>query len=211
MDFTTIFKTTLQDFKQMVVYYTGNSKTRESINVQKFIKRNLEDYKEMLEAIVAEQGWAGLPYDTIAIRVLQYVRSIMTYKRDIDNYKTTEYWATIEEILASKRDDCEGGALLVICLCRTAGIPADRIYLQCGDVLNPNTGNLGGHCYVKYKSEEFPYVVYYLDWCFMYNSDYITKDKKAFFEDAQKNQINWDGCNYKTIWFFSNDEQAYIW
>lgn len=127
----------------------------------------------------------GSDMDEIAINVLRYVRKYMTYISDKTVWKVPEYWQNVEETIKKRTGDCEDGAILILTLCRLAGIPSNRIFLRCGDVVG------GGHAYVVYRANNGK--LYTLDWCYYYSGVSI-KYRKTI-----------DESKYLTKWFDVND------
>ena len=89
----------------------------------------------------------------------------ITYDSDSNTKKRTEYWSDAEEVAQTLRDDCEGGAMLLYCMLRIAGVPEWRVKLCAGWAKDPfNKGEKVGHCYLIYLNGDEWYT---LDWCFV--------------------------------------------
>ena len=184
------------------IKYVMNFKTRESIYVQKWLKKSYDEVRHLLEPIIIENKLiSNTSEDKTAINCLRWVKKNVKYISDYTQYKTSEYWATPEETLISEVGDCEDGAVLLFCLMRACGISHKQVFVQAGNVVG------GGHAYVKYISKTYPYVVYYLDWCYWYDST-IIRQRKPFVE--KKGKIMYPiPSTYQTIWFFSNDIDSF--
>ncbi len=186
-----------------VIYYVMNFRNREEINVQRWLNAQLNDNKEILEQLLMEHSLIGRTDDETVIKILRWVSAKLKYTSDSAQYKTTEYWASITEILESMEDDCEGGATLIFCLCRVAGISYEKLHLATGAVKG------GYHAWIRYKSEKYPYVSYFLDWCYWYDNRYINK-RVSYFE-FEKNILVPNDSKYKYFWFIVNDKGGSNW
>lgn len=179
------------------------SADKEKVRVHEWLKKQLTDNKELLEQILVQNNLISINEDTTAVWILRWVQRNIKYVRDIDQYKQTEYWATVDETLTTREGDCEDGAALVFCLCRTAGIPAEQISFTAGSVKG------GGHSWVRYISKQYPYVSHYLDWCYWYESGLI-RNRSSFIEKNGKVIIP-SNSKYYNYWFMANDESGFIW
>jgi hypothetical protein len=208
--------------------------TRESARVSTFMRLEFTAERQLiLEKIVKENGWDKIKDNDIkVIKILQWVRANLTYVSDRIQYKTSEKWAFVDDILqqwyvwkdntkrelvlvhygldkpdvagAFRCDDCEGGATLIWALCVVAGVPRNQIYMFAGDVVAGQKTE--GHAWVGYISAKYPYVFFFLDWCYWYSGIKIANRKAYLMKD--KNIL---GDNkYKRLWFFSNDETTYV-
>ena len=196
----------LSQFTQIKWYWNVNSKQSDIQEVSKLLKKNLTDHKELLEAVVVENGLNIGTYDERIIKILRFVRQLATYKKEWTVYKMAEYWANVAESLENKQGDCDDYAILIFCLARIAGIPQGRVYLQCGQVKG------GLHAYVKYYADYSTTVVFFIDWCYNYDGRDIGENgRTAHFEDTFTQQIDFGTGNYQTIIGFANDEVAKTW
>ena len=186
-----------------IVKYMMNWKTREKIEVSKWLADQIEEHKDMLYQILIDNDLIRRTNDATAIHILRWVHNKIRYQYDKTQYRTTEYWATVDETLSSGKGDCEDGATLVYCLCRVAGIPKERIFLCAGDVEG------GGHAWVRYLPEMYAVAVVYLDWCYWYDSNTIMKRKSYW--DYYGNIELPSNSKYKSIWFMANDESGFKW
>jgi len=135
--------------------------------------------------------------DEKALNSLNWVRNNLKYVSDSKQFGLPEYWAFSYETLNRKKDDCEGGAILLTNIMLKNGIPNWKIRVNCGNVQNPYTKKLEGHAYVSYYCEESDKWVL-LDWCYLPNSLDISNRKNYKDENI-----------YKDIWFSFNEENAY--
>lgn len=133
-----------------------------------------------------------LDNDTKALNCLRFIKQNITYTSDIKTHKMPEFWQNPEETWQTKTGDCEDGALLIISLLRMAGVPAFRIKLCAGNVLQGTTTI--GHAYAIYLSEK-DNQWYALDWCF-YPIESINSFNKKPHKDIKY---------YLGIWWTVND------
>ncbi len=160
----------------------------------------MDQNKKMLQEIVILYNLKGTAHDITAINVLKFVHSNIKYISDSVQYKTSEYWAGPGETMASKKGDCEDGAILIYCLCRAADVPANQIFINAGVVQG------GGHAWVRYISQNYPYVQFYLDWCYWYNKA-IIRQRNSFFEEKGKIEFP-KPSKYYHLWFTANEEKS---
>ena len=133
----------------------------------------------------------GKTNDDKALAALKWVRGNIKYVSDLKIYGITEYWAYAYQVLKNKKDDCDGGAILIANILLKSGVPYWRIRLNAGDVKED------GHCYVTYCREtDNQFVV--LDWCYQYETTPI-KDRQLHSEER----------DYYGIWFSWNQKYAF--
>lgn len=105
---------------------------------------------------------AGLSNDLKVQSVRDLVRANIAYVSDQENYGVPDYWQEAQSIWALRKDDCDGGAVLIANGLLKAGIPYYRVRLCVGNVLVGNV--LEGHCYCTYLRDDGNWVA--VDWCF---------------------------------------------
>lgn len=143
-------------------------------------------------------GAAG-SYDSIVHEIQRWAVKELVYGPDTF-WGSNEYFLLPEESLAACRAkcgiDCEDGANLIQSLCRSAGVPRERIWCNAGYVeLN---GEQFGHGYVVYVADNgIPVVV---DWCCLEDSH------KA---PAQKIPYR-DNTPYLAPWFSWDDQECWV-
>jgi hypothetical protein len=183
-----------------VVKYVMSRKAGEPILVSRWLKENLERNATALDRIIKLNGLKGSNDDITVVRCLRWVKRTITYTSDSVQYKDLEYWANVEETLKSKKGDCEDGAALLFCLCRRAGVSGKKLFLTAGSV------DGGGHSWIRYVSENYPFVAYPLDWCYWYNGLNISR-RPLYYDYGSR---IFDTLNrYWKYWFFANDEQGF--
>lgn len=173
----------------------------EAKSVSDFLKEQQEQYGDLLDKIIKQNNFHLIEDDDELILVLlKWVKNNITYTSDKVQYKKVEYWANIKEILESKKDDCEGGATLLYSLAYRLNFHPDKIKFMVGDV------DGGGHAWVGYKSERFPYVWYFMDWCYWYDRRPI-ETRIPYFLKSNREIVGDD--KYFRAWWFADTEHAY--
>lgn len=182
------------------IYYMIDHRVRDSVNLQKWIKEQLDNPSEELE-LIAKTFDKSQEADYIMTDILRWVQKNITYVTDDKTYKVPEKWQTPSETLKLKTGDCEDGAILIYALAQMCGIPDSRLLIFAGSVLG------GGHCWLGYRSDEYPLNWCFMDWCYWYDRNtpnnrtkYYIKDTTIY--DDPKHQ-------YLTIWFAFNSTNSY--
>jgi len=136
--------------------------------------------------------WKDLPDDQKAFKCLEWVINNIKYVSDKTEYGLEEYWALPFETLSTRKDDCDGGSVLLANLMLACGIPYWRVRLVASDTI------AGGHCWVSYYREESDDWCA-LDWCFFPVKQSIK---------ARPNYKN--DKNYGEIWFSFNKKYSFM-
>jgi hypothetical protein len=140
-----------QFFPQLVTYII-DSDYRKAVNLVNFVKDELVNAElgniPELTAFIAEIPSSD-DYDKQMYYVKRAVMKKLTYKTEMQKWKKIEYWESLSELVKSWECDCETGALLMYVCARLKGIPANRLYMACGDVTINAAAQTGGHCFVK--------------------------------------------------------------
>lgn len=130
--------------------------------------------------------------------VLRWMRANFIYTGDPNQFNKAEFWQYASESWNTREGDCEDGAILMYKLLRNLGVPAFRLKICAGWVVDPNNNSQAGHAYLIYLSEKYN-SWYIVDWCYYYLDSllnmYITEHKNM--------------SNYKEIWWTFNEE--YMW
>lgn len=155
--------------------------------------RNLIFSKSYILERVAGK-WRGLEPEEIAYKALCWVIDNVKYTGDIETHKEAEFWQLPEETYATKRGDCEDGAILITSLMRIAGVPAYKVKICAGWVKSGESQ--GGHAYTIFLRDDQTWCV--LDWCYWANKKPI-KERKQQKEES----------NYLEIWFTFNDQYSF--
>jgi len=134
-------------------------------------------------------------HDDTMLAILKAVKKRLRYTDDNTTHDQPEYWQSPEETWQTKKGDCEDGALLILSLGLMCGVPAYKLKLCAGWVIN--NGVKTGHAYCIYLSDGQWFI---LDWCYWY-SDSIRNFKKV----PHKKQAT----KYKDIWWTANNQ--YTW
>ncbi|HEY9705825.1 MAG TPA: hypothetical protein V6C58_25540 [Allocoleopsis sp.] len=144
--------------------------------------------------------------DEIMINILRETRKEIIYKSDNNIWQMSEYWQTYKETNELKTGDCEDGAIYMYIKARQSGVPANRLLLMCGDVINPSTKSLTGHCWLAYRSDGNPFGFEFLDWCYYYNANNIG-DRPRY--NVNKQEIQDYNRKYFKLWFAFNEEKSH--
>jgi len=108
-------------FINFIVYYVINSKFRRSVHLQNWIKKQIGN--ETIEAL-GKKFRKILNVDDRMKAILKHWRNgygNLDYVGDKTTYGTNEYWATVDEILEKKKDDCIEENELIICYSNEEG------------------------------------------------------------------------------------------
>lgn len=143
------------------------------------------------EMKVIAESLKGVNDDVTVIKALKYVWCHTKYVRDIEKWKTKEKWQMAEETLGSGTGDCEDGSILLLVLCRLAGVSYKVIKINAGSVKG------GGHCWVEYRSLSNGQS-YFLDWCYWLDLNSIKHRKNSG-----------ELLNYYKVWWGFNDWENY--
>ena len=184
-----------------VVRYLMNHNGIEERDVTKWLHFQLIAHNDLLHETLIDNNLIGTTDDVTIWKILRWVHARLTYTSDRLQYKTSEYWATVDETLKSMKGDCEDGAALIFCLARAAGIDHRKIFLCAGSVKS------GGHAWVRYISDKYIWTTFFIDWCYWYESDIIRK-RTAYINDKQHIKPN---DKYKKFWFMTNDMEGFSW
>lgn len=70
-------------------------------------------------------------------RIVAYVQNKYEYAFDANKFGVNENWESIENLLITKKGDCETMSMLVVMLCRFAGIPENKVFMSDGLYITP--------------------------------------------------------------------------
>ena len=206
MNINKIIKALYSKVRFKPLYYMLSSRDREQVDVAEWLLKQLTTYHGLLHEVLIDNKLVSANGTDITVwNIMRWVHANIEYTRDRVQYNSVEHWAPVNETLGSMAGDCEDGAVLIYCLCRTAGISKEQVALNAGDVTE------AGHCWVRYVSEHTPYVQNYLDWCYWYDSRPV-RHRTAYIEledgivfPVQKSN------NYKKLWFTVNEDGGTTW
>ena len=185
-----IYNYYLSKFKKIPKSYYIRGYGENKKDLKDFCSESMND--PVLKKLVKDMGWCyQLDHDRLVIDILRFVWGRTRYIGDHLAWNVPEYWQTARQTYDLKRGDCEDGAILLLTLCRLAGVPSNKIFLQCGYMKNG-----GGHAYVKYFGNNG--VRYFLDWSYYYDKRRIPNHKTI------------DDKRYGAVWWFGNDRGFYI-
>lgn len=195
-------------FVESFVTYVLDRAYRKGTVLKRWLREQLRASDEALVLEANKIPTYGDP-DRQALAVLKHVHSILTYTSDKDQWGVPEKWSTAADTLASKKGDCEDGAILLYVLARLKGVPADRLYLVAGDVEG------GGHAWCAYRPVLYPLNWVFLDWCYWYTKNGIDNRPMFYIEDkaikgyTSSNTPSSLYTKYKSMWFIVNEEHAH--
>jgi len=163
------------------ISYSRTDKETIKIDVRQFLNYN----NFMLPKLIGTD-------DQKALRSLKWIISNIKYTPDKTQYNLREYWAFPHETFNVRKGDCEDGAILLYSIMRKNNIPAWKIRISAGFVINSKKER-SGHAYVTYYCEESGEWVI-LDWCYYPNTRKI-KDRESYLEEKM----------YEETWFSFNE------
>lgn len=165
-----------------------DSKHRKYKRLDLFIRHQIEEPSDDVLAL-AKNFSKIRDYDKRIVEILRYVRDYTDYVSDIEQYNRKEHWATAEEVIESRKDDCDGINATIHVLARLSGIPSYLLYSCIGKV------SAGGHYWLVYLSPKTGQM-YPIDGTYYY-------DRRAIPHRRTLNSL------YTKIWYVFNDR--HIW
>lgn len=181
------------------VYFIIDSKLRKSANLKEWLAEQLTYPSAEIMRLAEELK--DKEYDYTVTNVLRWVNEHIKYVPDQEVWSMPDKWQTAEETLARGTGDCEDMHVLSYVLNYLAGVPTNRMLLFCGDVAG------GGHCWLGYKSQEYPLNWCFMDACYWYDRMSPSSRTKYYIEDT----IIYDDPKkqYLKIWFAFNSNNSY--
>jgi predicted transglutaminase-like cysteine proteinase len=110
-------------------------------------------------------------------KIEQWVKRNIRYSSDKKEFNMMERWTLPNETLQRRSGDCEDGAVLLIALAATAGIPKDRLRLY-APIKMPH----GWHACVAYQRESDDEWVW-VEWAFGKNVRFPVIDRRKTMEE----------------------------
>lgn len=141
---------------------------------------------------------SNLTDDEKALKCLQWVIKNIKSESDSSVFKHTEYWAYAEEVLHTRRDDCDGFGVLIANLMVASGIPYYKVRINAGEVFNSDGTKAGSHCYCVYYVESKKYWVV-MDGCWWVDSKTSVTKRNDY-----KASKTYGGEN--SVWFSFNSK-----
>jgi len=175
-------------YPKKVITYTGRYIPNHgslNIDVRGFL------INPMCKEIQFSKVWSDLPDDEKALMCLKWVIDNIKYTPDKTEFDLEEYWTYPQELLFTKKGDCDDGAILLANIMELSGIPYFKIRLTCGSTPD------GGHAYVTYY-REIDKTWVNLDWC------YYPSKKQISERDNYK-----DEKQYGDVWFSWNRKYCF--
>ena len=190
-----------------VVYYVIDSKYRKAVNLTISLKNEMRALQYDKEIVDIAKSLKGKNHDETALNCLKWVKDHVNYVTDQKKWGMNEKWESARNVYETEEGDCESGARLLYVLARLAGIPASKLWIQCGSVKG------GGHAWIGYIPDEYPLNFVYLDWCYCYKPYSIPIRNKFTVADKAIHEYKRDGekvkSNYYNLWFVFNEEASY--
>lgn len=186
------------------LYYIIDRRVRESVHLQSWLAEQLTKPTEALELIAATFDKTQST-DYLMTDILCWVHNNISYVSDSKVYKTVEKWQTPSETLVLKTGDCEDGAILIYALAHMCGVNDNRLLLFAGDV--KSAAGTEGHCWLGYRSDEYPLNWCFMDWCYWFDQTTPNTRTKYYIKDTK---IYDDPLNhYLNIWFAFNATKSF--
>ena len=112
------------------------------------ITANVSTAETIIDRLVKHIVRPGEANDLKVYEIEKWVMENIQYQSDKKQFNMNDRWTLPWETLQRKRGDCEDGAILLIALAVTAGIPEDRLRLYA-----PIAMSRGWHAAVAYQRE----------------------------------------------------------
>lgn len=93
----------------------------------------------------------GKDRDKIVMLCFKWVVDHISYQTDYEKFGVVEKWEDIDDVLETRRADCESMSTLLYVLCRIHGINPLQIKFVAGEVVIG--GGTGGHAWIEYMSD----------------------------------------------------------
>jgi hypothetical protein len=146
-------------------------------------------------------------YDGIMTDILRYVHDNFTYKSDLQKWKVPEKWEDITNVWQTRECDCESGSAVMYVLARLCGVPTNRLLMLCGNCANGKSQF--GHCWLAYKSQEYPLNWCFMDWCTHYER--LTPNSRTKYLILDRTIHDYaNNDKYLELWFGFNEYNSYI-
>jgi len=203
---------------ESVVYYIIDSKYRKSVNLVSWLAEQVELARNTPEIVEQALRLKKTDDDLTMQAVFNYVRTAKFWRSDWDNWQRLEYWENVTDVFKNQSCDCESGSLLIYCMARICDVPADALYMWCGDVFDPRINDRFGHAVCLYKPIEYPINYVMMDWCYYMDGKSISARNKftmygQLLWEYQKNGDVYDklNSNYLNTWFAINEKKSFRW
>ena len=117
-------------YPHVVVYYNGRSIPNYGnykLDVRNFfINPNSDELHQIVK------NWVSKPDDEKALLCQKWIANNIDYTPDPVQFGINEYWAYPQETLKTRKEDCDGGSILMANLMVASGIPYWKIRLAAG-------------------------------------------------------------------------------
>ena len=142
------------------------------ISVSILFTANVSMAETAIERLIKKIVRTRYSNDTKMYKIEQWVIKNIRYKSDKKQFNMMERWTLPYETLQRRKGDCEDGAILLIALAVTSGVPADRLRLY-APIKVPN----GWHACVAYQREYDDKWVW-MEWALPKTKSYGPVDKR---------------------------------
>jgi len=133
------------------IFYRMDWTTLNPSSVKEYLRRNV--YLARFSPIYHDiPTYRYKNYDQRMIMAFRYVVKNIKYQRDIDKFGVKEKFEDIDNILETKKADCESMATLLFCIARKNKINPLKIKFICGYV--KTSKGKGGHSWIEYQADE---------------------------------------------------------
>lgn len=213
-----IYKYVLNKSIIRFVTYMINSKYRKTVTLRSWLNEQVVFAEDKFDDILGEIP-SYSDYDKQIHAVFRWVRKNITYAQDSITWNMLEHWQTATETEKNRKGDCEDHAILLYVISRLKGIPAERMTILTGDVINPLTTpkTTVGHCWIAYRPSNYPLNWVFLDTTYYYKYNSVRVRNKFYihgkqiYEYNRKDDYNYleIDSNYLKIWFAFNELASY--
>lgn len=190
------------------IYYVLDSNIRIASNLVDWLNEQKQSAPDEMTTvamqILSDNGEGN--YDHIMTDILRYVHNNFTYTLDSVKWKVKEKWEDVTNVWETKKCDCESGTLVMYILARLCHVPANRLLIMCG-TCGPSPNEFG-HCWLGYKSQEYPLNWCFMDWCSFYERETPNARRKYYIDDKKITDYI-KGATYKELWFAFNENNSF--
>ena len=124
--------------------YRGNRVFYTKDQTYKYTLPKIQDYFKCSEEMIKKEiQKAGITPDMTMLdkfrKASYYVAQNYTYMFDAHKFGVEENWEPIENLIVTKRGDCETMSMLVVMMCRVSGIPSNKVFMADGLYVTPES------------------------------------------------------------------------
>ena len=174
-------------------------------DIVRFLKECVEDPVLDVIVLALDKRYRVLEetsMERLMWKIEQFVIKNIKYTSDKKQWNMVEYWQTPLETWTNGMGDCEDGAILILALAHKLGIPAWRIKLCAGWVVNPVDKSKGGHAYPIFLRNDMTWCV--CDFSY-YPTSYMLPLRIKHSDNKLYDEIWWTS-NWRLSWAQNNTE-----